>query len=92
MACTCTLYVQILCHAANAWTDLSKLPKIPSLGKLKAKIKELNSSFDIYGTPEDTCDAQQSLKGKLGERLVQLLEEAPQDAAFRFAFIVPLGA
>ena len=33
-------------HAANAWTDLSKLPKIPSLGKLKAKVKELNSSSD----------------------------------------------
>ena len=41
----------ILCHAANALTDLSKLPKLPSLGKLKAKIKQLNSSFDIFDTP-----------------------------------------
>ena len=65
------------CHAANAWTDLSKLPKIPSLGKLKAKIKELNSSFDIFATPGDTLGAQQSLKGKLAERVAQLLEEAP---------------
>lgn len=38
-------------HAANAWTDLSKLPKIPSLGKLNAKVKELNTSFDFYATP-----------------------------------------
>ena len=85
-------YVFNFCHAANALTDLSKLPKIPSLGKLKAKIKQLNSSFDIFDTPEDTLSAQQSLKGKLAEQLAQLLEEDPQDAAFRFAFIVPLGA
>ena len=40
----------IMCHfiqPINAWTDLSKLPKVPSLGKLKAKkVKELNSSSD----------------------------------------------
>ena len=32
-------------HAANAWTDLSKLPKILSLGKLNATVKELNTSL-----------------------------------------------
>ena len=64
-------------------------PKFHQWGSLsKAKIKELNSSFDIYATPEDTLGAQQSLKGKLAKQLAQLLEEAPQDAAFRFAFIV----
>jgi len=41
-------------HAANAWTDLSKLPKTPSLGKLKVKVKEFNSSSDICATPGDT--------------------------------------
>ena len=74
-------------HAANAWKGLSKLPKIPSLGKLKVKVKELNTSFDIYATPGDTLGAQQSLKAKLTERVVQLLKEAPQVAAFRFVFI-----
>ena len=76
--CMCMYIICQHFFSANAWIDLSKLSNIPSLGKLKAKVYELNSSFDIYATPGDTLGAQQSLKTKLTERVVQLLEEAPR--------------
>ena len=66
-------------------------PKNSINGKLKAKVKELNSSSDIYATPGDT-GVQQSLKAKLTERVMQLLEEAPQMllSGLHLSHVVPL--
>lgn len=78
-----SVYITLYLIPGNAWADLSKLPKVPPLARLKVKIKELNSSFDIRPMPGDTLGAQQSLKAKLTEPVAQLLKEVPQDAAFR---------
>ena len=56
-----------------------------SLGKLKARTKELNATScpEVSNTPEGSCGAQQSLQTALREQVVQLLKDAPPSAAFR---------
>lgn len=79
-----TSHLQPYIFTASAWNDLSKLfEEVPPLGKLKGKVKELNSSFDIRPTPGDSSGAQVSLKAKLKEQVAQLLKDTPQDAPFR---------
>ena len=60
----------------------------PPLGKLKGRVKELNSSFDISPTPGDGNGVQLSLKAKLQEHVAQLIKEAPQDTPFRLVLLV----
>ena len=60
--------------------------EVPPLGKLKGRVKKLNSSFDISPTPGDGNGVQLSLKAKLQEHVAQLIKEAPRDTPFRVFF------
>lgn len=56
---------------------------LPRSYKLKQRIAELNTQWNIRPTPKDTCGVQQSLEDRLKVRVAQLLKTAPHDAPFR---------
>ena len=75
-------------HCADkAWQKLFLVPRdrpMPSLGKIRAKAKELNqSSPEVSATSEGNCGVQHSLTVALKEQVAQILKNAP----FRFVHL-----
>lgn len=75
-------------HCADkAWQTLFLVPRdrpMPSLGKIRAKAKELNqSSPEVSATSEGNCGVQHSLTVALKEQVAQILKNAP----FRFVHL-----
>ena len=79
-----TLYVKDWYNVSHdAYHELAKLCKeMPRQYKIKQRISELNSRWDIRPTPNDTHGVQQSLKDRLQIRLEHLLKTADKMAKF----------
>lgn len=57
--------------------------EMPRHYKLKRRIKELNSLWNITPAPNGILGVQQSLEDRLFIRISRLLKTAPEDAAFK---------
>ena len=57
--------------------------EMPRHHKLKSKIKELNSLWNINSTPNDSVGVQQSLKESLERRVQHLEKVLPPDSSFK---------
>ena len=69
----------------GAYRDLSKVfPSMPSLNKVKTKVKQLNEYWTIVPTPNGTHGVQQSLRERLLLRIGHVIHYAPEDASFRY--------
>ena len=69
--------------SGNAYHEFARVAKeMPRHHKLKRRISELNSLWNISVTP-DGSGVQQSLEMRLRDRLTHLIESAPEDADFR---------
>ena len=70
--------------SSTAYHELSQVCKsLPHSYKLKQKIKELNSLWDIRPTPHGIIGYQQSLEEHLHTRVQQLLKTSIEDAQFK---------
>ena len=67
-----------------AYHEMAKLCKeMPRHYRLKNKIAELNKLWDITPTPNGVVGVQQSLKGRLGQRIQHLVRKTPPSADFK---------
>ena len=67
----------------EAYHELAKLCKeMPQHYRLKQRISELNSLWDIKPTPHDTHGVQQSIEDRLRVRMQTLIKSSDKDAKF----------
>ena len=68
--------------SGNAYHEFARVAKeMPRHHKLKRRISELNSLWDISETP-DGSGVQQPLEARLQDRLTHLIKSTPNDADF----------
>ena len=69
--------------SGNAYHEFARVAKeMPHHHKLKRRILELNSLWNISTTP-DGSGVQQSLETRLRDRLTHLIKSTPEDADFK---------
>ena len=72
--------------SGRAYHEMSKICRqMPRHYKVKQRIAEFNSMWNIRPTPNGTCGVQQSLKERLLVRLKHLVQIMPPDASFKVA-------
>ena len=69
--------------SGNAYHEFARVTKeMPRHHKLKRRISEVNSLWDISETPHGS-GVQQSLEARLQDRLTHLIKSTPDDADFK---------
>ena len=72
------------CISGRGYHEMASVCKeMPRHYKLKRRIKELNSLWNITPAPNGILGVQQSLEDRLFIRVSRLLKTAPEDAAFK---------
>lgn len=72
------------CISGRGYHEMASVCKeMPRHYKLKRRIKELNSLWNITPAPNGILGVQQSLEDRLFIRISRLLKTAPEDAAFK---------
>ena len=70
--------------SGSAYHEMARVcKKMPRHYKLKQKIAELNTMWDIKPTPNGVLGVQQSLEPQLRKRVKSLCENTPSDAPFK---------
>ena len=70
--------------SGRAYHEMASVYKtMPKHYKLKQRVKELNSLWNIIPTPNGILGVQQSLEDRLTIRLSRLLAISPEDAVFK---------
>lgn len=70
--------------SGSAYHEMAKLcAGMPRHYQVKKRIAELNQLWDIHPTPNGTVGVQQSLEGRLRERVRQLVKSSALDASFK---------
>ena len=70
--------------SGQAYHEMASIFKqMPRHYRLKQRMAELNSMWNIFPTPNGIVGVQQSLKEKLKARIEKLEQDTPDDASFK---------